>query len=339
MKGYPGPNMTRYYVAVSTTRPAPNRAHLSTSGKNQEATNTDPSEDRRRQNMDDASLHRHNACLGRIAFTLLTLSIQLVGRCSAFGTGRTTLPAGAAVFHRAHRTQHRHPGTALHGLAVEDMVSAVTSSNAVWHQHSATAKVLLAQLVYLDGATSTVVAIPSAAANLRPATGHSQPLFGPPDPYLTAGKSIAPSTKVLLEMGVDVSSKSDLRGAAGSLPIMDGSMLKPAAGVLPGFAPTHGILPTSTLMTLPGGSGGGFETPDTALINTQWSLSIVDVVDKLPQAVFLYALVDFFILKPNIDLYKEDIEAEPGTITLDWATGMLVRLATFGVIAAVTNAI
>jgi hypothetical protein len=284
--------------------------------------------------MDDAALHRHNACPRRIAFTLLTLSIQLAGRCNGFGTSSSTLPPGAGVVHRAHRTQHRHPGTALHGLAVEDMVSAVTSSNAVWHQHGATAKVLLAQLVYLDGTTSTVAAIPSAAAvNLRPATGHSQPLFGPPDPYLTAGKSIAPSTKVLLEMGVDVSSKSDLRGAAGSLPIMDGSMLKPAAGVLPGFAPTHGILPTSTLMTLPGGSGGGVETPDTALINTQWSLGIV------PQAVFLYALVDFFILKPNIDLYKEDIEAEPGTITLDWATGMLVRLATFGVIAAVTNAI
>jgi hypothetical protein len=308
--------------------------------QNQEATNTDPPEDRRRQSMDDAALHRHNACPRRIAIALLTLSIQLVGRCSGFGTSSSTLSAGAGVVNWTHRPQHRHPGTALHGLAVQDMVSAVTSSNAVWHQHGATtAKVLLAQLVYLDGAPSTVVAIPSVASNLRPATGHSQPLFGPPDPYLTAGKSIAPSTKVLLDMGVDVSSKSDLRGAAGSLPIMDGSMLKPAAGVLPGFAPTHGILPTSTLMTLPGGGIGGVETPATALVNTQWSLGIVDVVDKLPQAVFLYALVDFFILKPNIDLYKEDIEAEPGTITLDWATGMLVRLATFGVIAAVTNAI
>jgi hypothetical protein len=274
--------------------------------------------------MEDAALHRHNDDLKidgnryirprRMVITLLTLSIQpqLFGRCSGF----QTTPHATFV--------PRHLGTALHGLAVEDVVSVVASSEALWHQHLPTTGVLVAQLY------TAVATTPSSATNFRPATGHSQPLFGPPDPYLTAGKSIAPSAKTLLDMGMDVSSKVDLRAPAGSLSVLDESKLSPIS-VLPGFATTRGILPTA--LPLPS------DTPEMDLINTEWSLGFIDVIDKLPQAAFLYVLIEFFILRPNINLYKEDIEAEPGKVTVEWATVMVVRLATFAVVAMITNAL
>jgi hypothetical protein len=245
-----------------------------------------------------------------MVITLLTLSIQpqLFGRCSGF---RTT-PAHVTFV-------PRHLGTALHSLAGEDMVAVVASSEALWHQHFPTTGVLVAQLYSVGAAT-----------NFRPAAGHSQPLFGPPDPYLTAGKSIAPSTKTLLDMGMDISSKADLRAAGSLVPVLDESKLSPIS-VLPGFASTRGILPTA--LPLP------VDTPETDLINTEWSLGFIDVIDKLPQAAFLYVLIEFFILRPNINLYKEDIEAEPGKVTFEWATVMMVRLATFAVVAMVTNSL
>lgn len=178
----------------------------------------------------------------------------------------------------------------------------------------------------------------TAEGVLQPAHGHSQPLFGPPDPYLSAGKSIAPPAKALLDMGVekanvisggDLTLPSDVKAAiAKGWTVLDGSHMKPE-DVLPGFAKTGGILPQHNPRIVP-------DSPETFAAQVEWSARFLNVVDKLPYMALAYGLVDFFLLKPNLDLYKEDVEEEPSAIFMETASATAFRMGVFAVIAVVT---
>jgi hypothetical protein len=150
-------------------------------------------------------------------------------------------------------------------------------------------------------------------ALLKPATEHTQPLWGPPDPYLSAGKSIAPSAKALADLGI-----ADVDGAAIH-----------AQTLLPGFSPTRGILPTH-VMGLPA------ETPETFAAQVEWSARFLNVVDQIPTIVIAYALVEFFLLRPNLDLYLEDIRQQPTRIAAGTVAVTGVRLGVFFVIGILT---
>ncbi|GAX10226.1 hypothetical protein FisN_3Lu438 [Fistulifera solaris] len=150
-------------------------------------------------------------------------------------------------------------------------------------------------------------------ALLKPATEHTQPLWGPPDPYLSAGKSIAPSAKALADMGI-----TNLDGAAIH-----------AQTLLPGFSPTRGILQTH-VMGLPA------ETPETFAAQVEWSARFLNVIDQIPTIVIAYALVEFFLLRPNLDLYLEDIREQPTRIMAGTVAVTGVRLGVFFVIGILT---
>jgi hypothetical protein len=152
-------------------------------------------------------------------------------------------------------------------------------------------------------------------AILKPATEHTQPLWGPPDPYLSAGKSIAPSAKALADMGI-------------APPDVDSAAIH-AQMLLPGFSPTRGILPTH-VMGLPA------ETPETFAAQVEWSTRFLNVIDHIPTIVIAYALVEFFLLRPNLDLYQEDIREQPTQIMAETVAVTGVRLGVFFVIAILT---
>ena len=202
----------------------------------------------------------------------------------------------------------------------------------------------------LEAILSTMYAATSDVM-LKPAHGHTQPLWGPPDPYLSAGKSIAPSAKSLIDMGIQEASNAITSGAAaagqqqqggggGALAeevraaasngwkVIDGSGIK-AENVLPGFAETGGILPRHS-------AGVPDETPETLAAQVEWSAKFLNVVDRLPYVAFLYATVEFFFLRPNLDLYKEDIEDEPSKAAIETAVVTGVRLIAFAVISLFT---
>jgi hypothetical protein len=181
----------------------------------------------------------------------------------------------------------------------------------------------------------------------KPATGHSQSFFGTPDPYLAAGKSIAPTAKALSDMGImvvpgkggmatttaTIETWPDLakRAFEDGIPVLHQSALT-REPILPGFAPVTSLLPHHNPMV-------PLETPATFAAQVEWSAGFLNVIDKLPQAVFVYALIEFFILRPNLDLYKEDIESNPGRVWADTVAVTTVRLAMFTVVAAVTTTI
>ena len=184
---------------------------------------------------------------------------------------------------------------------------------------------------------------------LVPAHGHSNPLFGPPDAILAAGKSVAPSAKAMVDLGL-----TQIKTAADILPtaegtttpafaqsvqtamtrgwkvLSDANIMNGGGTHLPGFKETGGILPYHN-PNLP------VETPATFAASVEWSVNLVHVIEKLPYAAFWYALVEFFILRPNIDLYKEDIDNDPNGAIIETLTVSGIRMGAFFIIALVTT--
>ena len=187
---------------------------------------------------------------------------------------------------------------------------------------------------------------------------HTQPLFGPPDPYLTAGESIPPITagKAALVQMADTLAAGSAAGVAADplssssseaasmqqhwpelakqavqdgIRVLDATALR-AEPVLPGFAPTRNLLPVHH---------APLETPASFAAQVEWSAGFLNVVDKLPEAVFVYCFVEFFFLRPGIDRYKEDVEEEPARAVTESVAVTGVRLAMFVLVAAVTTTI
>jgi hypothetical protein len=191
--------------------------------------------------------------------------------------------------------------------------------------------------------TSTLVlySVTNNFALLKPATGHSQPLWGPPDPYLSAGQSIPPSSKGFVELGIEKVPFTDLPDQvrltlSDGYKVLDSSTIK-SENILPGFSPVGGILPAHNPLLPP-------EIPATFVAQVEWSAKFINVIDHLPEAAFTYALIEFFILRPGIDLYKEDIEMQSedgptGVLTAEVAAVTGVRLFVFFVVAILTNLI
>lgn len=201
----------------------------------------------------------------------------------------------------------------------------------------------------LESTTTLLSSTSSASAYLQPAHEHAQPLWGPPDPYLSAGKSIAPLSSVPSTAALDAaaatatstSSAPQLStvspelaqqarlAAARGWNVLDAQGIK-AEATLPGFAETGGILPRhAPNMPLA-------ETPATFAAQVEWSASFLRVVDRLPYAALLYALVEFLVLRPNVDLYQEEVEDDPARALADSIKVTTVRMGAFAFVAVVT---
>jgi hypothetical protein len=191
---------------------------------------------------------------------------------------------------------------------------------------------------------SEVSAILSTALStaIPAAHGHSNPVFGSPDPYLVAGKSIAPSVKALADMGIaPAKTVGDLlpnaapefqhsvaEAVKNGWNILDKSHIH-GSGLnhLPGFSDTRGIFGTRM---------EPFDSPQAFMAEVKWASSYFSVMDKLPFVAFYYALVEFFILRPGVDLYKEEIEDDPEGVLADTVSVGIVRLGAFAVISFFT---
>jgi len=174
------------------------------------------------------------------------------------------------------------------------------------------------------------------------AHGHSNPMFGPPDPYLAAGKSIAPSAKALMDMGIQpAKSASEMvpessqalqqylnTAMSKGWNVLDASKIKVSgANHLPGFEDTKGIF---------GVREARLETPESFSAEVKWAAGYFNVMNKLPFVAFYYALAEFFILRPGVDMYKEDIEDDPEGVLADTVSVSIVRFGVFALIAMLT---
>jgi hypothetical protein len=178
---------------------------------------------------------------------------------------------------------------------------------------------------------------------MKPASEHVLQSFwgGKIDPYLSAGKSIRPSTKALSDMGVTLPDPSSLidpsiTTTATAITTIDSKFIIDSnniqiENVLPGFTPTGSILSHHTNIDQ-------ISPPSVVsfVATIDWASSFINIIDKLPMAVLVYAMIEFFILRPNIDTYKEDIEDNRIGIVTDTIAVSTIRLSMFFIVALVT---
>ena len=103
--------------------------------------------------------------------------------------------------------------------------------------------------------------------------------------------------------------------------------------VLPGFTPTGGILSPHIVPF-------DQQPPPPSVVSfvasIDWASKFINVIDKLPIAVLVYVLIEFFLLRPNINTYKEDIEENPSGIFADTFAVSTVRVSMFCIVAIAT---
>lgn len=259
-----------------------------------------------------------------------------------------------------HRRSLKTTTTSRHALPLEFLAEPATQqavqSTLMEHHAAAGGGGLVEQVATLlsttmSSATATLQAgdLTITPNTLQPAHGHnaaSSWFGGAVDPYLAAGKSIAPSAKGLTNL-LAGGAQEGTTAAAGAVGAASNTQPLPEAlqtvlnqgwklldarviqqeNFLPGFTPTGGILPSHQAPA---------ETPASFALQVEWSARFLKVVDKLPEAAFFYALVEFFLLRPNIDLYKEEIRQEPGAVAVETLVTTAVRVAAFGIVAVVT---
>jgi len=166
---------------------------------------------------------------------------------------------------------------------------------------------------------------------MKPAHGHTQPLFGPSDPFLNSGHSIAPNLKAL---DLAPPTMDQLTGAAQEAikkgyKVVDPANFQAGGGsALPGFKDAGGILPRHD-PNVPKLSGALPGQVKEAAIHYR-------ILQKLPFAAFVYVLIDFFVLRADVDLYKEDIEGEPMEVAAETVAVAGVRLGVFFLLGVVT---
>lgn len=173
------------------------------------------------------------------------------------------------------------------------------------------------------------------AGVLTPAHEHTQPLFGAPDPILSAGKSIIPSPKAFVDAGLadtitsnPLSVPNKVAEAISKTPerfVIDPKAIISFDKVLPGFSPTGHILPEHS-PSFP-------EETNQSLILEMGSIAkLMRVVNVLPWAAFLYTWAEFFLIKPGYDAYKEELDEDRAAANVEFMALTGIRLAIMSVI-------
>ncbi|MGK3760544.1 MAG: hypothetical protein ACI8RD_012861 [Bacillariaceae sp.] len=178
---------------------------------------------------------------------------------------------------------------------------------------------------------------------------------------IVAGKSIAPSIEAMTKMGTTYSGTS--AGGASALQqlfpnggeafttrsqeaisygynIMDGTkIIKGGGAALPGFKEMGSILQPHVI---PGPGEESITTPQLVpepymfKARLEYATMLLKVLEKVPYVAFGYALLEFFLLRSNVDIYKEDIEDDPAGVFAETVSDVGVRVGLLFVLAVFT---
>jgi hypothetical protein len=172
----------------------------------------------------------------------------------------------------------------------------------------------------------------AGTAKLPEAHGHSQSLFGPIDVYLTKMQSIAPATKGTLPTVIEEAAIPDkIRGAfdfARRGDFVDPTNIVRIDGdAPPGFSKVDSFFPV-------------LQSPPTS---TDYQLGVMNqevfnlrALQKVPIAAFITVLVDFFLVSPGMEIFKEEIEEDGDRIMQETAVTGVARVAVLAVVAGLT---
>jgi hypothetical protein len=226
--------------------------------------------------------------------------------------------------------------TTTHQAADQIITSALTSS-----QNS----IIAADLSPITSSLSTII------TSQLPDLSHAEHI-------IVAGKSIAPSIEAMTKMGTTYSGTS--AGGASALQqlfpnggedfttrsqeaisygynIMDGTkIIKGGGAALPGFKEMGSILQPHVI---PGPGEESITTPQLVpepymfKARLEYVSMLLKVLEKIPYVAFGYALLEFFFLRSNVDIYKEDIEDDPAGVFAETVSDVGVRVGLLFVLA------
>ncbi|KAI2494774.1 hypothetical protein MHU86_19725 [Fragilaria crotonensis] len=185
----------------------------------------------------------------------------------------------------------------------------------------------------LEALLSTVY---STAVQLQPAHGHEMTLFGPVDPYLLKMQSIVPAPNAGVDLGAPVFEEASipdaLRGAidyARRGDFVDPTHVLRVDGAAPGFVTPRTFFPP--LQTVP-------QTQDYQLGVLNAEVGNLRKLQNIPIAAFLTVLVDFFLVTPGMEVFKEEIDENGEQVTRESAIAGTARVAVLAVVAGLTLA-
>ena len=178
----------------------------------------------------------------------------------------------------------------------------------------------------------------NGAVLLEPAHGHSQPFFGAPDQFLLQGKSILPEPGAFdfaelkgpeIQLSTKMAEFFDYAKSKGGS-IIDPREVIQVNELLPGFTKTGHFLPE--LKTYPVSEKG-------IKLELAQTIGYQRVFNELPRVAAIAAFVDFFLISPGLDAYKEEIDDDPEGAIAGTITEFGVRTAALSIVAALTLAL
>ena len=178
----------------------------------------------------------------------------------------------------------------------------------------------------------------TTAVLVESAHGHSQPLFGAPDLFLLQGKSILPEPGAFdvadlkgpeIQLSAKMAEFFEYAKSKG-VSIIDPREVTQVNEFLPGFTKTGHVLPELKIYPV---SEKGIKLELAQTIGYQ------RVFNELPRVAAIAAFVDFFLISPGLDAYKEEIDDDPEGAIAGTITEFGVRTAVLAIVAALTLAI
>lgn len=161
-------------------------------------------------------------------------------------------------------------------------------------------------------------------------------------PVVKAASTTATSTIQEMLPGAGDAIQAQAQQALGSgWKVMDAAkFVHGGQASMPGFSETQSVVAPHLL---PGPS-------DEAVTMTEWpenmfkarmeyASTMLRAIQKLPYVAFAYALLEFFFLRSDVDIYKEDIEDDPSGVLAESVSDASVRFGIFFGLALVTYVI
>lgn len=161
-------------------------------------------------------------------------------------------------------------------------------------------------------------------------------------PAIQAATSTSPETiQQLLPAAGDAVQAQAQQALTSGWKVLDATKFVHSGGaILPGFSETKSALAPHVIPYPMSGSITPSNFPQYE-VGDRMSASylLLQSFQKLPYIALAYAVVEFFFLRSDVDLYKEDVEDDPSGVLAETVSDTGVRVALFFVVALITYAI
>jgi len=268
-----------------------------------------------------------------IQFTLI-IEIMM-GSCKLWIVA-TILPSMVGAFSISPSSSRRLSTTKIHLMDPHHLMT-----TAVDNHHIVGDSIDAAQNAY-ETLVTTLVA---PAMKLTPAHEHVNPLFGPPDPYLQAGRSIAPmNPNAFQDAGltvpkpldhVDLPEDFQKLMMQNKRAVLDPNSITAFDDVMPGFKKSADAGAVAGNKFLSGVTPGDISQA-TMEEEMKYAIFNMHVIRKLPMAALLYVMTEFFLIKPVADMYADDIEDDRVGVMTDQVSVYGMRAVSVLVITMLT---